>query len=96
MREAIGADFGLRDPAVEAARRQALEYLRLEAWGQPLPRIAPEVAVQVQQLRREALELQAARRAAGAAAVERQNQRDRAAQAERERRMRMEEARQGF
>jgi hypothetical protein len=85
--EAAPGDFGLGpDPAVEAARRQALEYLRCEAWGQPLPPLTPSVAHLVSQLRQERLDRQEAARRAHRERNEAERQVALRAQAERERR----------
>jgi len=97
-RPACGADLGLPDPwdmARARARREAQEYLRCELWGHSLPVLSVAAAQQVQLLRQEAVERQAARRAEGEAAVERQNERERTAQAERERRLQAEQLGEG-
>lgn len=90
--EAAPGDFGLPDPRVDAARREALEYLRCEQWGHPLPALASSVAHQVQLLRQERLDRQEAARRAHRERNEAENVRMRAAARIREQRER-EEAR---
>jgi hypothetical protein len=93
MDQAAPGDFGLGpDPAVEAARREALEYLRLEQWGHPLPPLTPSVAHQVSLLRQERLDRQEAARRAHRERNEAERQVALRAQAERERRQVAEEA----